>query len=253
MIARCIVKFLLRGVTLIAAVMFGVFHADHGFARSAEIFEKSEVFVLGTLYNRHRTVDAYGVESLRKTIEKINPQVLVLDVNQTELKEQKVSLGKVEYPGAIFPFLNERKLPAYPGEPPDPMFSEIVNIVADLRKDFERTDPERFAAMKRFRAATYEALSQFWKSPADVNGSATEKVILGLKAYEAVLLGPKEKESHERWDAYAVEMTLQAARENSGKRILQITGIENCPRIRAGLNDSGKVRLVEMESWIRRN
>lgn len=213
--------------------------------------KKSEVFVLGTLYNRHENVAGYQLDALKKAIELIDPDIMVLDVNPEELREQKVSAGKIEYPGVIFPYLKRKGIKAYPGEPGEPMFTEIVNAVANLRKDLADKYPARNMAMRRFRTTTFEALVLLWTSPAVANSETTEKVIVGLKAYEAKMLGPLEIESHERWDRYAAEMVLKAARENQGKRILQLTGIENCPRIRRELKRSNRIKLIDMEEWLR--
>ena len=83
--------------------------------------------------------------------------------------------------------------------------------------------------------------------------TTTERVILGLKAYEAGMLGRLEVKSHERWDRHAAQMVLKAAEENPGKRILQLTGIENCPLIRDELHRSNRITLVEMEEWLRKH
>lgn len=219
--------------------------------RTSAVESGGAVFVLGTLYRRHETIAGYDLASLRKVILAINPDVLVLDVNPIELKEQKVSPGKIEYPGVIFPLLNERKLRAYPAEPAEPMFSEIVQAAINGRTDLEKNNPEGMAAMKQFRASTFEALSKIWKTPADVNGDVTERVIGGLKAYEARMIGPIEHESGTRWDHHAVSVVRQAIRENPGKRILQITGIENCPNIRTELRSDKRINLIEMEAWLR--
>src|SRR5688572_11821105 len=74
--------------------------------------DKSEVFVLATLYSRHKTTPVYDLDTLKKIIQAIRPDVFVLDVTPTELKEQQVFPSKIEYPVAIFPLVNDGKHPA---------------------------------------------------------------------------------------------------------------------------------------------
>lgn len=228
--------------TLAFAAVGGAFAAD-----------LPQVFVLGTLYKRHETVPAYDVKAVARIIEAIRPDVVVLDVNPTELAERKVFPGKVEYTQAIFPYLEKNKTKAYAGEAAEPEFSRIVQAVIKAREDQKKANPDGAAAMDAYRKATFEALTSRWKSPADVNGAASERVVAGMKSYEAWMIGPVEEETSHRWDAVSTEMVLRAVKENPGKRVLQITGIENLPLVRANLRASGAVELVDMEAWLRAN
>lgn len=214
---------------------------------------KPEVYVLGTLYKKHETVGSYDLAALSRVIEAIAPDVVVLDVNPTELAERKVFPGKVEYTQVIFPYVDKRGVKAYAGEPPEPTFGEIVAAVIKAREDLKARNPAGAAAMEAYRKATYEALAALWKDAADPNGAASEAVIEGLKRYEARMIGPVEADSNRRWDTHAASVTLTAVRENPGKRVLQIAGVENLPLIRATLRASGEVELVDMEAWIRAN
>jgi len=214
---------------------------------------KPQVFVLGTLYKKHETIASYDLAALSRVIAAIAPDVVVLDVNPTELAERKVFPGKVEYTQVIFPYVDKRGVKAYAGEPPEPTFGEIVAAVIKAREDLKQRNPAGSAAMETYRKATYDALAALWKDAADANGDASEAVIEGLKRYEARMLGPVETDANHRWDTHAASVTLTAVKENPGKRVLQIAGVENLPLIRATLRASGEVELVDMETWIRAN
>ena len=223
------------------------------FAACAAQAAKPQVFVLGTLYKKHESIASYDLRALSRVIDAIAPDVVVLDVNPTELAERKVFPGKVEYTQVIFPYLDKHGVKAYAGEPPEPTFGEIVAAVIKAREDLKQRNPAGAAAMETYRKATYDALAALWKDAADPNGDASEAVIEGLKRYEARMIGPVETESNRRWDTHAANVTLTAVAENRGKRVLQIAGVENLPLIRATLRASGKVELVDMEAWIRAN
>jgi hypothetical protein len=67
------------------------------------------------------------------------------------------------------------------------------------------------------------------------------------------MVGAIEEKSGKYWDHHAVSVVMRAIRENPGKRILQITGIENCPNIRTELRRDKNVNLIDMEAWLRAN
>lgn len=214
---------------------------------------RSQVFVVGSLYQRHDSVAVYDLKSLAALIDAIQPQVLVLDVSPTELAEQKVWPGKIEYVQVVFPYLNRHTLKAYAGEPAEPLFSEISGGVGLARKQLASDNPAAAAAMEQSRKATYAALAAYWKSPAEVHDATTERIVVGLKSVEEALVGEVERRGSDRWDAHAAAMTRLAVKENPGKRILQITGLENLPRVRAELKGSPGIELVDMAGWIEAN
>lgn len=212
---------------------------------------RSRVFVVGSLYQGHENVAAYDLASLQRVLDAIRPDVLVLDVSPTELKQQKVWPGKVEYTKVIFPYMNTHGLTAYAGEPDEPLFSRISGGVGKARKQMALDHPSRAQAMEQYRKATYAALKAYWKGPAEVHDADTEQMIAALKSYEAALVGPVEREGSHDWDAYAAAMTRKAVRAHPGKRVLQITGIENLPRVRAELRQAEGIELVDMAAWLR--
>jgi len=234
-------------VILVAVV--GLCLPSSSFAHMAN----NEVFVLGTLYKRHEAVPGYDLAALQRMILAIKADVLVLDVSPTELEEQKVVPSKVEYSGVIFPLVREGQFRVYAGEPAEPMFSEIVQALIGANKELEKTNPGARAIIKRYNESTYEALNKIWLSPADVNSEVTERIISGKKALEERLVGTVETDAWKRWNHHAVSVVLRAVKENPGKRVLVITGIENCPGIRGELRGNKTINLIEMEPWLRSN
>jgi len=215
--------------------------------------DNQELFVLGTLYKRHEIVPAYDLAVLKKTIVAIRPDVLVLDVSPSELAEQKVHPSKIEYPGVIFPLVRAGRYRVYAGEPAEPMFTEIVQALGSANTQLNKDKPDDRITIQEFSDATYEALAKIWVSPADVNSAVTERVLGGKQALEARLLGAVHSDSWARWNGHAVEVALRAVRENPGKRVLMITGIENCAGVREHLRRQNSVNLVDMERWLHAN
>lgn len=213
--------------------------------------DKNEVFVLATLYSRHKTTPVYDLDTLKKIIQAIQPDVFVLDVTPAELQEQKVFPSKIEYPGAIFPVINGGKYAVYAAEPPEPTFTEIVNAVKEVRQQFRTNRPEAAKAVDQLTLSIFEVLKAGWQTPADVNSRITDQALAGKRVIEDRLTGPVDVECGIRWTQHIVKTTLQAVKEHPGKRILVLNGIENCNVLRAELARNKGIRLVDMEQWLR--
>lgn len=63
----------------------------------------SEVCVLATLYHRHSTTPAYSHDSLRQIIQRIDPDVVILDVSPKELRSRTVAPSKENIRKSSFP------------------------------------------------------------------------------------------------------------------------------------------------------
>lgn len=212
---------------------------------------RTQVHVVGTLYRRHDQVKLFDLAALRRLLTAIDPDVLVLDVTPAELASRRVSPGKVEYPGAVFPFLRPGRHRVYAAEPAEPTFSQIVNAVAAAHRRFESERPAAAAALEQLTEATYAALQHHWRSPAEVQGEVTGRVLAGKRAIEASLVGPARADGQDRWDRHMAGVVLRAAGENRGKRILVLVGIENRQEVVRLLAAEPELELVDMEGWLR--
>ena len=210
-----------------------------------------EVFVLATLYHRHDSTRAYGHATLRRLIQEIRPAVVVLDVSPGELRERQVHPSKREYPDVIFPLLDEHGLIAYAGEPDEPMFSTIVQELGEALRAFRTEHADAAAADAAFERATFQALAQLWRTPADVNSAVTDQLLAARRAYQDQLAGPDVAEAWRVWNEHTVDVVRRAQREHPGSRILVLVGIANAGPVRAGLEGEPRLKLVDMEDWIR--
>ena len=73
------------------------------------------------------------------------------------------------------------------------------------------------------------------------------------RAYHDRLAGERVAAAWERWNAHAAAMVRTAARENPGRRILVLIGVENTGPLRATLKDDPGIRLVDVDAWLRAN
>jgi hypothetical protein len=214
-------------------------------------FKPPEVFVISTLYKRHETTPAYGLAELRDLILKIGPDVFVLDVTPKEIREQKVWVGKVEYPQIIFPLINARKAKAYASEPDEPLFTQLSAPVGEAYKNLERESPKSKAALTEHERATYALLQQLWRQVGDVNSEMTDQLVGAKRDAENRLVGIVAETNQRKWNEHHAEKLLAAAKENPGKRIVMLVGIESRYEVLRLVKSNKSIQLVDVENWLK--
>jgi hypothetical protein len=211
-----------------------------------------DVFVISTLYSRHRAVPAYDLAVLRRVIEALKPAVLVLDVTPQELRSRKVWAGKVEYTEVIFPYLDAAGLRAHGSEPDEPLFKELTGAAGQAYKAFGARNPAGAKALEDLKHAAYRAMASGWASAADVNSEATDRLVAALREMEEGLVGPEAARVQAAWDRHHAERLREVCRAHPGQRVLMLVGIESRYRVLAELREAGEVRPVDSEAWLRR-
>jgi hypothetical protein len=213
----------------------------------------AQVFVVGTLYRRHAEVPAYDHAALRRVIDAIEPEALVLDVSPNELARREVSPGKQEYVRVIFPWLDAHPVPVYAGEPGQPLFDEIVQSTIAANESFTAKHPDMAAQLKRYADETYATLGLLWTSTAAVNAPVTGDVLAARRRVVDALIGGADADGWRRWNDHAAQQVMQVARAHPGKRVLVLTGIENRPAVMERLDGKRGIELVAMEPWLARH
>jgi len=212
---------------------------------------QGEVFVLSTLYSRHKDVPAYGLPALKRVIDAVKPDVLVLDVTPTELRTRKVWPGKVEYTEIIFPWLDATGAVAYGSEPDEALFKELTGSGGQTYKAFREQNPAGAKALDELKQAAYRAMAAGWATAADVNSDKTDRLVAALRELEEGLVGDNAARVQGQWDRHHADRLRDAVRANPGKRVLMLVGMESRYRVLRELK-AGDVQPVESEAWLRR-
>ncbi|HKU12801.1 MAG TPA: hypothetical protein VJQ52_00320 [Steroidobacteraceae bacterium] len=211
----------------------------------------TRIFVLGSLYSRHQSIAAYDLAALRRVIVAIDPDVVVIDCTPTEVREQQVHTSKVEYPQVIFPLVKEHGYRVYAAEPDEPLFTQIVEPIAQAMRAYGKSNPEQARVLSDYDRATWAALALHWRSPADAHDEATALALAGRKALDAQIHGELLLEGNARWIEHWVGVVRRAAAENPGKKILAVAGIDNRQEIERELRRDPALAVVEMADWLR--
>lgn len=96
----------------------------------------------------------------------------------------------------------------------------------------------------------YSALARIWETPADVNGTVTDQLLHARHEVQRLLAGAKVGEAWTRWNDHALDVIRRAVRENPGKRLLVLAGVENAATLRPALAREQNVTLVDVEAWL---
>lgn len=219
--------------------------------RAVQAAERGEVFVISTLYARHRQVPVYDVAALRRLITALRPDALVLDVTPTELRTRKVWPGKVEYTEAIFPYLDATGIAAHASEPDEALFKQLTGSVGQTYKAFNAHNPAGAKALEALKQASYQALASTWQAPADVNSDRTDRLVAAMREIEEGLVGENVARVQQQWDRHHAQRLLEAVRAHPGQRVLMLVGIESRYRVLQELKAAGDVRPVDAEAWLR--
>jgi len=212
---------------------------------------KAEVFVVSTLYSRHKRVPGYGLPVLRRVIEAVKPDALVLDVTPTELRTRQVWPGKVEYTELVFPYLDAAGVPAYGSEPDEALFKQLTGSSGQSYQAFKDGNPEGAKALDALKDATYQALASGWRSAADVNSDKTDRLVAALREIEEGLVGENVSRVQAEWDRHHAQRLVEATRRHPGKRVLMLVGIESRYRVLRELKSVDGIVVVRMEEWLR--
>lgn len=210
-----------------------------------------EVFVISTLYSRHKQVPAYDLAALKRVIDAVRPEVLVLDVTPTELRTRKVWPGKVEYVELVFPHLDAAGLSAYASEPDEALFKQLTGSVGRTYQAFNEHNPAGAQALEALKRAAYQGLAASWASAADVNSARTDRLIAALRDIEEGLVGDNVTRVQQQWDSHHAQRLRDAVRAHPGRRVLMLVGIESRYRVLRELRQGGGVELVDTEAWLR--
>jgi len=210
----------------------------------------AEVYLIGTLYQRHDQVPAFSADVLRRVILAIKPDVLVLDVTPDELAKKVVHPSKIEYTRTVFPLLAGQPFVVYPAEPAEPMFTEIVSGLTARLRQWEQQDPAAAATYKRTERALFGVLIPYWNTASRVQNDVTAEALASLAGTQEMLVGDVLKTANARWDKHTADAVVAAAAKHPGTRILVLTGIRNRPHVKAHLAGAPQVRLVDMPAWL---
>lgn len=217
---------------------------------AAQSSRKSEVVVLSTLHTFHENSKYYSYDMLSRTIERLKPDVLAVELTAADLQSRKIQKVKQEYQHSIFPLADKRGYILVPLEPDPPKFGELVSLVQNSEKQLRDKYPQKAEAFSVYSDALYEYLFRSWKSVLDVNSSETDALFEVKHEFQNKLYGPDQKLGWDGWNEQFLEKTLAAAAKYPGKRIVVLVGVEHAYWLRKHLRQASNIRYLEPSKFL---
>lgn len=209
------------------------------------------VYLLGSLHALHGREPEFDYRKLARLVEVLRPDVLVLEVTPKELEKRSETRGRPEYPNAIWPYLESRRLIVVAMEPDEPLYGELVGNASQAFQEFGKNSPEQAAFLKSYKESLDQVLMRYWTNPGETQNDHTADLTAALARLQELLVGGKFEETQKRWDEYMVGKSVAAIREHPRARILVMASYRNRHLFDEALRREAPDRFVDMELWLK--
>jgi hypothetical protein len=189
--------------------------------------DQAIVHVVPTLHQYHAAAPGYGFDTLTRVLEHLRPDVLVVELTDSALRQRRPQRVKQEYQNCVFPYLERHGIDAVAMEPGEPLSSELVERGLEAEKLYQSLWPERYVQYERATIDAFQALLRSWDSPAAVNSERTDQALQEKHARESELFGPDYKQTWDRWNELFAQTIAATAQRHGGRRVVALAGVEH--------------------------
>jgi len=207
--------------------------------------QPSEVVVLCALHQLHEQAHFYTYADLSAAIERLHPDVLVVELTPADLKDKVEQKNKREYQNSVYPLLRQHNWATVALEPEGQRRTELIGWLRGAEQELQKTSPQKDEAFDTYNDTLFKYLLSQWQSGADVNASWTDHLFAVKHSFQHGLYGPQEEQGWEGWNQYFLQQIIRAAKQNPGKRIVVIVGVEHGYWLREHLRKQDGVKLLD--------
>jgi len=150
------------------------------------------------------------------------------------------------------PLLQRHNWTAVALEPEGPRRSELIGLLRGAEESLRKTAPQKDEAFDTYNDKLFKYLLSEWHSAADVNASWTDRWFAVKHSFQHGLYGPQEEQGWEGWNQYFLQQIASAAKQNPGKRIVVIVGVEHGYWLRQHLREQNGVKLLKTADLLQR-
>lgn len=212
----------------------------------------SEVVVLCALHQLHEQAPFYTYADLSAAIEQLHPDVLAVELTPADLKGKAKQNNKREYQNSVYPLLRRHNWATIALELEGPRRTELIDLLRGAEESLQKTSPQKDEAFDTYNDTLFKYLLSEWQNASDVNASWTDRLFAVKHSFQHGLYGPQEEQGWEGWNQYFLEQIVTAAKQNPGKRIVVVVGVEHGYWLREHLHKQDGVRLLDTEDLLRR-
>jgi hypothetical protein len=200
--------------------------------------QKGIVHVVPTLHQHHAVAAGYGFDALTQLLERLRPDVLVVELTESAARTKRPQRVKREYQNSVFPYAQRHAVPMVAMEPGEPMFDEFATRSLEAEQQFRERWPARYAEYERGVMDFLHDLLQSCDTPAAFNAEAVDRRFEQKHARENELFGADYRESWDRWNEHFAQAIAATAQAYPGQRVAALAGLEHSYWLRR--------RLVEL-------
>jgi hypothetical protein len=239
--ACCFSCIIVLVVAALGPKIYGQSHAN----KAAPDVSPTEVVVLCTLHQFHEEVPGYSYADLKTAIERLQPDVLAVELTPSDLTARAAQKIKREYQNAVYPVLAQNKWEAVAMEPEGALSKKLIAAIREAEGSLERESPQKAETAQLYSDTLFSYLRSRWHSAEDVNSVWTDDLFAVKHAFQEKLYGAKEVEGWEGWNQHFLERIMEAVKANRGKRIVVTVGAEHGYWLREHLRKEQGVKLLD--------
>jgi hypothetical protein len=146
---------------------------------------------------------------------------------------------------SVYPLLGVTNWATVALEPKGPRRTELIGLLGGAEQELQKTSPQKDEAFDTYNDTLFKYLLAEWHSGADVNAAWTDRLFAVKHSFQHSLYGPQEEQGWEGWNQYFLQQIETAAKQNPGKRIVVIVGVEHGYWLREHLRTQEDVRLLD--------
>lgn len=212
-----------------------------------------KIFILGALHGLHEREDSFSYTDLQTIIQRIAPDVMVLEVRPDELLERKDTPGRPEYPAVIWPMLEASGAAMVAMEPGGEDFKRMTGKASAAFDKLGAENPEGATFLRNYRTSFEAALVAYWQSPAMSQDTVTADMATGYARVQLSYLGAGYESIQKDWNGYMADVALETVKANPDKRILVLASFRNRQVLTDAIQAALPGRVANMAEWLRQS
>lgn len=205
---------------------------------------RPSVLVLSTLHEYHAQVPCYSFAALAAILERLAPDLVMLEVADEDLQLRRDERIKREYPEVVYPLLARGVLAqARAMEPSGSVRAALIARIRAAAAAFENT-PEGAAYQESVLRWLRELMSS-WRSPADANSRATDDAVAAKKAGQNSLYPPDYSRCWDEWNEHFLARIVEAVHASRPALAVVLVGLEHSYWLRPRLAGRSDMTLLD--------
>lgn len=188
----------------------------------------NEIYLIPTLHQVHDEVTNYSYDDLKGVLERIKPDILLVELTKNDIKAEKEQRNKVEYNRVVLPYAKANEVPMVALEPDEPLRSELINNMKANNLRAAKEDSVEVTLFDEFLGVFYDHFSDVYiVSGAYLTSPEFDRRCRLKHEIQAMVYGEVERETWDDWNQHFLDVTIRTNAENTDKKIAILVGAEH--------------------------